>query len=232
VMQGVTYDLDLTGMSFEEGSDAFALNDLSFAFGYDQGSGENDSSITLHIAGQGIEMPKSETEEDKAIAKFLPTSWNIPIALVKLPKKEAHDLFIEMVLTGIEVQQEPQVNPGALLPAMGQAGSQLLVKGLNLQNRQADIDGNAEVTVDLQAAMTAVGTAKLTLAGLAKLEEEAKTLPQHMQQDIGGALIFLKGLGKPETDGNGDIVYTYDFNLPKDGNLTLNGQPMAGLFGN
>ncbi len=174
---------------------------------------------------------KSLKGEDMLAAMIAPHDWDVNIELSKLPIKETSQAIVELIYTGIGIQDEPVIPFPPIMMAMGQAGSEVLIDSLSLVGPLAAVDGDAKATVDPASAMGAVGDATLKLIGLAKLDAAVGDLPAEMRQDIAGGLVFLKGLGAPEPDGDA-INYVYKFSLPADGNITLNDQPIGALLGN
>lgn len=210
----------------------FVMEESSIVFRGSAPAGAETGSMGLTLMGVGAKYQGKELQgEDKLAAMVAPTDWDVNIELSKLPIKETSQAIVELIFTGIGIQDEPMIPFPQIMMAMGQAGSEVLVDSLSLVGPLASLDGDAKATVDPSSAMGAVGDATLKLIGLAKLEAAVGDLPADMQQDIAGGLVFLKGLGTPEPDGN-DINYVYEFSLPADGNITLNGQPIGALLGN
>lgn len=210
----------------------FVMEETSLVFRGSAPADAETGSMGLTLMGVGAKYEGADLQgEDKLAAMVAPNDWDVNIELSKLPIKETSQAIVELIFAGIGIQDEPMIPFPQIMAAMGQAGSEVLVDSLSLVGPLASLDGEAKATVDPASAMGAVGDATLKLIGLAKLEAAISDLPAEMQQDIAGGLVFLKGLGAPEPDGD-DINYVYEFSLPADGNITLNGQPMGALLGN
>ncbi len=210
----------------------FVMEESSIVFRGSAPSDAETGSMGLTFLGAGAKYEGKDLQgEDKFAAMVAPTDWDVNIELSKLPIKETSAAIVELIFTGIGIQDEPMIPFPQIMMAMGKAGSEVLIDSLSLVGPLASLDGDGKATVDPASAMGAVGDATLKLIGLAKLEAAIGDLPSDMQQDIAGGLVFLKGLGTPEPDGD-DINYVYEFSLPADGNVTLNGQPIGALLGN
>ncbi len=185
----------------------------------------------LDFLGVGAKYESQDLHrEDQIVASLAPRDWTVNIQLSKLPIKETGNAIMEILFAGVGIQDEPMIPFPQIMAAMGRAGSEVLIDSLSLVGPLVSLDGNAKATVDPASALGAVGGATLKLIGLARLEAAMADFPKDMQQEIAGGLVFLKGLGAPEPDGD-DIDYVYVFDVPADGNVTLNGQPMGALLG-
>ncbi len=235
VADGFTQSVTVSDVSFKDsGPDGvvFKQKQAMLLVSASAPAAESSARMNLSFNGGGLEYSGEDLHgEDQLAAMLAPTDWELELKLLKLPKKETTDAIMEVVFATIGVQREPNFAFPQIMMAMGQAGSEIVLETLALDGPLASLDGVAKATVDPTSAMGAVGGGTLTLSGLEKVEAALGDLPKGMQQEIGGALVFLKGLGSPETK-DGGVVYTYVFDLPADGNLTLNGQPMGALLGN
>ncbi len=210
----------------------FVMEETSIVFDASAPKGAETGSMGLALMGVGAKYKSDDLHgEDQLAAMVAPENWDVNVELSNLPVKETSQAIVELLFAGIGIQDEPMIPFPQIMAAMGKAGSEVLVDSLSLVGPLASLDGNAKATVDPASAMGAIGGATLKLIGLAKLEAALGDLPKDMQQDIAGGLVFLKGLGTPEPDGD-DVNYVYVFDVPADGNITLNGQPMGALLGN
>ncbi len=234
VAQGGQFGLVIKGVDFVEhrGDQVhFTLEESQLSFRSSAPEGSETGTMGLSLMGIGAKYEgQSLSGEDKLFAMLAPHDWELNIELSKLPVKEVSNAIVELLFAGVGIQDEPMIPFPQIMAAMGQAGSEVVIDSLSLAGDLASLDGEAKGTVDPAAAMGAVGDATLKLIGLAKLESSLGELPAEMQQEIAGALVFLKGLGAPEPDGD-KINYVYLFELPADGNVTLNGQPIGALLG-
>ncbi len=234
VARGGQFGLVVKGLDFAEtGGDQvhFTLDQAELSFRAAAPAAEETGSMGLSLNGVGANYEGQTLRgEDQLVAMLAPHDWDVNIEFTKLPVKETSAAIIELIFAGIGLQDEPMIPFPQIMAAMGQAGSEVLVDSLSLVGSYASLDGSAKATVDPASAMGAVGDATLKLIGLEKLEAAVGDLPKEMQQDIAGGLVFLKGLGAPEPNGD-KVNYVYDFVLPADGNITLNGQPIGALLG-
>jgi hypothetical protein len=74
----------------------------------------------------------------------------------------------------------------------------------------------------------AVGDARLELAGLDRLIAVAarQALSGEDATELLAFLTFARGLGRPETNVVGELVYVYDVVLPADGIVLINEIPL------
>lgn len=235
VAQGGQGGLVIQGLEFTEtrgDQTHFVLEESSIAFRASAPAGEKTGSMGLDFLGVGAKYESRDLHrEDQIVASLAPRDWTVNIQLSKLPIKETGNAIMEILFAGVGIQDEPMIPFPQIMAAMGRAGSEVLIDSLSLVGPLVSLDGNAKATVDPASALGAVGGATLKLIGLARLEAAMADFPKDMQQEIAGGLVFLKGLGAPEPDGD-DIDYVYVFDVPADGNVTLNGQPMGALLGN
>ncbi|GAB5468939.1 MAG: hypothetical protein Kilf2KO_19690 [Rhodospirillales bacterium] len=234
VAEGINQSFTVTGFSFEDPSDGelnIKQKSASVSFDAVATKGSPTGSVTLKLKGQGTELSgKGLDGEDQLASMLTPENVDIELALDKLPVKEVNELIMQLAFSALDLTPEPNIAFPKIMAAASEAGSELVLKPITLQGKYASVDGEGQAKVDPQAAMQAVGGATLTLTGLEKLQEAVATLPKDMQQGVTGAMVFLKGLGKAETV-DGAVAYKYVFDLPADGNVTLNGQPLGALMG-
>jgi len=232
--RGLAEKLTVSGIDFVDHSPdnaSFKLEEAALAITASAPSAQETGTIGLQLTGKGLQLTGESLQGEDLLAAILaPHDWTLDLDLNKLPVAETNRILMELVLTGLGTKNEPQIAFPQIMAAMGQAGSEIVLNKLSLIGDNAELEGTAKATVDPASAIGAVGGATLTLGNVAKLEEALSQLPPELQQEVGGGLVFLKGLGKPETK-DGAVIYTYVFDLPADGNVTLNGQPLGALMG-
>ncbi len=235
VAEGFTQSVTVSDVNFKDsgpGGVHFKQDQALLLISAAAPAGEPTARMNLSFNGGGMEYEGEDLHgEDQLAAMLAPTDWELELKLLNLPTEETTHAIMEVIFAAIGVQREPNIAFPQIMMAMGQAGSEVVLETLALDGPLASLAGEAKATVDPTSAMGAVGGATLTLAGIEKVEGALGDLPKGMQQEIAGALVFLKGLGNPESR-DGAVVYTYVFDLPADGNITLNGQPMGALLGN
>ncbi|MBC6405036.1 MAG: hypothetical protein GDA41_04805 [Rhodospirillales bacterium] len=200
-------------------------------------AGSETGSLGLTLSGNGLTYEIANPDEkDRLAALVVPNHWDLNMEVRQLPLEEATQVLTELVFSSIGIQDEPNIPFAQIRLAMGQAGSKLVIDELSLAGPYAALDGEAEITADPTSAMGAVGGGTLRLIGLHRLEEAIGDLQSGVQQEIAkalvflrGGLVFLKGLGRPEPNGDA-IDYLYVLDVPADGNFTLNGQPIGAML--
>lgn len=234
VAHGLKEVIALSGLSFVDlssDSDSFEVAEVTLTIGGNAPAEQKTGTLSLGFDGKGFALTgKNLTGEDKLAALLAPHDWTLDLEAQKLPLAVLNKVAMEMVFATVGTRDEPDVSVPDVMEAMGTAGSEVLLRRLSLVSEQAQLEGEAKATVDPTSAFGAVGTALVTLAGVEKLEAAVGDLPAGQQQQFAGILVFLKGLGKPETR-DGAVVYSYAFDVPADGNVTLNGQPLGALMG-
>ncbi|MEO1192956.1 MAG: hypothetical protein AAFY02_14440 [Pseudomonadota bacterium] len=236
VAVGTTQSLSLKDLTFEDTEAGWmnvVMDSGSLAFTGLAPKGSDTGSVAVTAVGKGLVLSGKDLDPDDQLTSLVaPENWDIKIALDKLPVKEANELIMQMAYSALDLTPEPEVGFPKILDAASKAGTELMIKPLTLQGKQAAITGDGHAKVDPSAALQATGGASLLLTGIDSLQQTLSAqLPQEMQQGVVGALVFLKGLGKAETV-DGEVAYRYVFDLPADGNATLNGQPLGALMGN
>jgi len=114
------------------------------------------------------------------------------------------------------------------------------INRLALTAAGSGLDASGKLKVDTNAASGVTGALQMQLRGLDAVLEFANSQAQNGAApegdasgigEMAGMLLFLKGLGKPETGDDGVITYDYKIAFPKDGAPTVNGTSLDAMMG-
>ncbi len=146
--------------------------------------------------------------------------------------------------TPVDLSELTPFDYQAWLAALDRAPTHIALERLSLSNAAYWLEGTADLFVDSDSASGVVGEAQLTLSDLDKAVQQVRDHVQGLfglqqgeesvEGQLGAAIAMgvamVKGLGEPKAE-DGEIVYTYDFDVPVDQPATLNGRPLSNLFG-
>ncbi len=218
------------------------------------GSGGSGGDQT-GAAAQFEEMFAAVLPLTRLFELLIPTSSDVAFHVEKLPARESSDLLLQalayVAAGAAEGELAEPVDLSVLAPfsyagwllAVQQAGTQILLERMEASGPLFWLAGRADLTVQADSRSGLVGAAELSLSDLDKAMKQARA---QVEEELGLAagagakgeiasaitlgLAFVKGLGELEVV-DGEIVYRYLFELPAGAPATLNGRPLANLFG-
>jgi len=115
-----------------------------------------------------------------------------------------------------------------VLPLINANQTRLRLEKLTLRSSTAVLAASGKLSAENDSALGAVGDARLELAGLDRLIAVAarQALSGEDATELLAFLTFARGLGRPETNVVGELVYVYDVVLPADGIVLINEIPL------
>jgi hypothetical protein len=194
-----------------------------------------------------VEMGNTQADQSfELYQKYAPHSVGLNLRLGDLPYQRILDIL------GLQSNGDPQANLAAnfaqnvtdlkmseVQQLIMQAGSRLIIEEHYLRNDIYSVDVQANMQADMTVPMVqAVGTASLRFTGLeeliASIRGDMTTAPSNIQPQIQQAvqgLTMMQMFGQKETSNDGRSLYVYNFEVTKDGSITLNGADLNTLMG-
>ena len=208
------------------GRQEFKMGELNLNMSYDNGA--RPGAYSFNVNWQGLE----QTDSDVPPAFFTHTGTlkmhleQFPLRQIltsALRESENFGPAVDSVETDFSVPLQLMV-----LPLINANQTRLRLEKLVLRSSTAALTASGNLSAEKESALGVVGDARLELAGLDKLIAGAAR--QALSgEDATGLLAFLtfaKGLGRPETGAEGELVYVYDVVLPTDGIVLINEIPL------
>ncbi len=136
-----------------------------------------------------------------------------------------------------ETQEAPMMGPFAaddlFLQQLFAFGTVFALNEFSINAPGTGVNASGRLKVDMEAMGMGTGKLKASVRGIDALLAYANAEAQSDEEmkDAATFLIFLKGLGKPESGAGGETAYVYEIDVPKDGPPTVNGTPLDGIMG-
>lgn len=198
-----------------------------------EGDKRADISFTLAADEFSITDAVSDADPGSGVVRALiPDTLSLPIRVESFPIRFFGEALSDLTLLSYNHPEAGDLFDDLMMRSMGLAQTRILVDGSYIATPGgARLDLSGSLIMDLDSALGLTGGADLTLTGLQKLERLVTTLPEDRRLVAFGAIALLKGLGKPQPQ-DGEIVYTYAFELGSDGVVILNGQNLSRMIEN
>lgn len=219
-----------------DGGLAQRVEEMRIEAGLERGAERGLLSLSLLLAGSGLEAGGGQAPPRNVALTLLPERWRLPLAIEGVPDRPLRQLLLDLA-AGATLQRGPVIDPekrvdlDPFLGALRRAGTTLAVEGLLLEGAHSGLAGGGRLTLSPALPFGGFGALDLTLRGLDAAQEALRGSDDPTAARIAFFLTTLvKGLGKPEVGAEGGIVYRYSLELGRDGSATLNGLPLAGLL--
>lgn len=197
------------------------------------------SRLSLDGTLSGFDLPASATA--RLPAAVLPSLLDIRARLDRFPGSAIWRQLVSAAFAAGEANgrvvapDAPNADANAamkavgprLMAAMAEAGTVLDLPKLELVIGPANLRGNASFGLPPNAAPGQPFAADIAIAGLDELMEQVTSGPEPVDQNVMGALVFLRGLGQPKTGPGGEREYRYKLSRGQDGRLLLNGMALG-----
>ncbi|MDA0230076.1 MAG: hypothetical protein O3B21_07790 [Proteobacteria bacterium] len=208
------------------GRPEFKMGELNLSMNYDNGA--RPGAYSFNVDWQGLE----QTDSDIPAAYFTHTGAlkmhleQFPLRqIVALTLRETENLSppIDSVHNDFSAPLQFMI-----LPLINANQTRLRLEKLVLRSSIAALAASGNLSAENDSALGVVGDARLELAGLDRLIAAAarQALSGEDATEMLAFLTFAKGLGRPEPDAEGELVYVYDVVLPADGIVLINEIPL------
>lgn len=239
----------LAGAQFE-----FALNSVSFQA--EEGAGSFDT-LALSLAADGLDQPTAQIgltldaqglQADQIPAQFsqvAPTRVALDLEANAAPLQALLDQIYaaagssEPVVMGPKgpraratggLQGLQSLNPEALLQTLLTSDATVLINTLYIEAPIGYIAADGRIEPDADAALQAVGTIELDVAGLPEMIAFAQRMGGDAAQ--GSAFVsLLAAMGRDGVDDDGVAIKEFDLELNSTGQIMLNGNDLSALTG-
>lgn len=202
-----------------------------------KGFRSNTVGLTSKVFYEGFSL----TPAPQALVDATPTHFNLDLSLSKVPFRDLVALG-KTSLQSSGVSEKTPAETAALmtmaLQIMTNAGTSLDIRDTTLGNTFYNAMLNGKILADLNAAMKAAGKVTLNITGLdqimamTKKQSGDKTLDDATRkklQDLVVSMTILQAMGQKAKDATGKEIRTYDLELTKEGQLTLNGTDLSAI---
>lgn len=182
-----------------------------------------DGQVREAVTLDGLEVPEGILPP--WVAPLVPVSVSFDIAADRFNARDP----IRMLIEAFDLTKEQPI-PEALGPSLMQA---LLPEGTaDLTFAPGAITGK-DYSLSFEGGMKVgpgvmpTGKALVRAEGLDKIEAALAAAPPEVSAQAAGALMFLKGMGKPAGEG----AYSWDVDASEPGKLLINGNDMSMMMG-
>lgn len=184
-------------------------------------------SAALLFAGSGFLAGPALGAEADALSQLIPTDWRLPLRIEKLPLEDLSDLTIDLLFEHSldRFSGFPEMSGGqALLAALGQAGTRLVVRDLFVEAPLGRTEAKASLTFAPETPLGVVGMVEFVATGLDRILVYAEGLEDpETKRWLSAAVLGMMGVGEAVALQDGSVGYRYSFWFTPDGEVSMNG---------
>lgn len=198
-------------------------------------------SNILNLTSKAFYDGLSLTPAPQDLADATPTHFNLELSLSKIPLRDLVNLGRASLQSSGKTEKTPAETAALMtmaLQIMTNAGTSLDIRNTSLGNTfyNAMLDG--KILADLNAAMKAAGKVTLSITGLDRLlaltkkQTQDKSLDEATRKKLQEMMIsmtILQAMGQKAKDADDKDMRSYDLELTKEGQLTLNGTDLSAI---
>ncbi len=229
VAAGGSFEVNVRDVGYSDlaGAELFRLADAAIA-ARGEGFDQEMARAVLAFRHGGL----AASIDDPTMGDFVPLESNIDISLENLPMREiasqAGAAFSQAAALPAEQQEmAAMMFLGAAQQALSQARTQVKLTGWHLRSAAAAIDLDGLIEGSMDAAMGAIASLQLDIAGLDKIIETVRALSPPEDQDAMAGLEVLRGFSNRETAADSAVVDRYDIRFTPEGRLLINGKEFS-----
>lgn len=233
----VAQTMTLRGFSVSDGGGRPLLDLQSLTFGFDGAAerGQPTGSLGMRVTGEGLALNPANVPEVAAYADLIPHRFSFPVELHKLPLKALSESLVDLAFAA---DADPFGTRGhmdsaglKILDILGIAGSELVIKDLEIESKLARMTGEAALTFSPSSPLGVVGGMAADFFGVDKVLAFANSVTDpDVRQGLSAAALGIMGMGQATAQPDGSVGYRFQFLMAPDGGVTMNGMGMGDLL--
>lgn len=233
----VEQSLTLRGLDVSDaaGRPMVGLARLTFGLDGTAERGETTSSLGTLVEGEGLTINPASLPEVAAYGDLIPHRFSFPVELRKLPTQALSESLVDLVFA---TSADPFGTRGhmdsaglKLLDVLGIAGSELVIKDLEIESKLARMTGEAALTFSPGSPLGVVGGMAADFFGVDKVLAFANSVTDpDVRQGLSAAALGIMGMGQATAQPDGSVGYRFQFFMAPDGGVTMNGMGMGDLL--